>query len=158
MPISSTKQQTTDMRVDVQFDWSVRDVQCCFHRCDAKTVFPIICDLPRSLRISGKTNSHWYVLEDTPSGFPGSTHLRVTVKRTCLDAGFLMAKWNLFCCYCLFSHLLAQLSLCVFVCKVVLLVLMLFVPCCHRMMSLCKVTKELLQRSIQQGLQRDWEV
>lgn len=93
----------------------MRDVQWRrFHRCAVKNVFPIICDLPRSLRISSKTNSHWYVLEEIPQWFPWQYPYESDSngKRTCLDAGFLTAKWNLFCCYCLFSHLLDQLSLC----------------------------------------------
>lgn len=106
------------MRVDVQLDWSVRAVQWgqwFFHRCDVKSVFPVICDLIRSLRNSSKRRLPLiHVGRDPPSGFPDLT---VPIwgtqywKWTCLATGFLMAKGNLLCCCSLFSHILDQLSL-----------------------------------------------
>lgn len=154
------------MTVDVQLDWSVRHVQWrhCFFFTGVmlKLHFPSSVTWPGPLGSLVQANSHWYVTTGKPpvvfltQQYPYESDN--TGKRTCLGTGFLMAKWNLPCCYRLFFTCFGSIKF-VFVCKVVPSLLKPLVPCCHRMVSpSCEVTKELLQRSIQQGLQKDWKV
>lgn len=90
--------------------------QCLFHRCVVKTIFPIICNLTRSLRSFRKIQLPLICVGRDPPvvsltwQYPYESDS--IGKRTCLDTGFLVAKWNLPCCYPLFSHFLDQLSLC----------------------------------------------
>lgn len=114
--------------------------------CDAKTVFPITFSKfsARALRLfSTNQISMICVGRDRPRVSltwlcPWQVHNvgKVTLG-SAWNRKYFTVKWILFCCYSLSAHSLNQLSLDKYLhanLKIVLLsVLMLLVPCCHRM-------------------------